>query len=106
MKKILTWSEMTDLFWKHNEEAGVKVKGSDKDAIHGIVVFKQESFTEPYTETQRSYRVSSNNKAFIAGQISNSIFADCLDGTDLGVRLDWYMHGDKGWKVDYCYMEE
>ena len=35
------------------------------------------------------------------GKISNPIFAECLDGIDVGVRLDWY-----DWDVEYCYMEQ
>ena len=38
-----------------------------------------------------------------------SIFACCLDGTDQGVRLDWYMEEEgnpDGWKVENCYILE
>jgi len=30
-----------------------------------------------------------------------SLFGDCLDGYDLGVRLDYY-----NWKIDFCYFVE
>ena len=105
MKKI-TWSELCEAMWKFNEEHGYKTKGT-KEHLEGVVVFKEESWDRTYTEQQRSYRVSSDNKAFLPNQLSNSIFADCLDGTDGGVRLDWYMHDDKKpWKVEYCYLLE
>lgn len=66
-------------------------------------MYKQgDYFKKEYTEKERSYRVSSNNKAFIPGQIGNSIFADCLDGMDIGVDLNYY----RNWVVDYCYMED
>ena len=38
-----------------------------------------------------------------------SIFGNCLDGTDQGVRLDWYMAEERdinGWKVEDCYILE
>lgn len=102
MKKI-TWSELCKAMRKFNEEHGYTTKGN-KENLKGVVVFTENSFTKPYTEIQRSYQFSSDNKAFLPNQLSNSIFADCLDGTDEGVRIDWYM-GD-GWKVEYCYLLE
>lgn len=69
--------------------------------LSGVIVYKQSNFDKPYSETSRSYRVSNNNRAFQHGKIANSIFGHCLDGTDDGVRLDWYK-----WAVDYCYMED
>ena len=100
MKKY-TWSEMTAFMRQFNEENGVTCKGVGP-TIKAIVVFTEDSFKDYYTETQRSYEFSNQNKAFIAGQCSNSIFADCIDGSDNGVRLDYYI-GD--WKVDYCYLK-
>lgn len=103
MKK-LTWSEVEELMWKHNRDNNITVKGIDKHPITCVVVFKQgDWFRKEFTEVERSYRVSSDNKAFIPGQIGSSIFADCLDGTENGVRLDYYINR---WKVDYCYMED
>ncbi len=105
MKKI-TWAEMEHNMYMFNKVNGYKTKGNKK-AIYAVVVFKEDSFTKPYTETERSYRFSSDNKAFFPDAISNSIFADCLDGTDNGVRIDWYMHDPENrWEVDYCYMED
>lgn len=99
----LTFGEFREKMWKFNEENRVTVKGKGP-TIYGVVVMTRDSFNKPYTEVERSYRCSNQNKAFIADQLSNSIFADCLDGTDFGVRLDWYIPTD--WKVDYCYFEE
>lgn len=105
MKKI-TWSELCEAMWNFNEEHGYKTKGN-KERLKGVVVFKEESWDRAYTETQRSYELTSDNKAFLPNQLGNSIFADCLDGKDLGVRLDWYMHDEKmPWKVEYCYLLE
>ena len=100
MEKI-KWSQMTKAFWKHNEVNNILVKGMDKDPLKGVVVYKASNWDQEYSLESRSYVVSSDNKAFIDGQISNSIFASNLDGTDVGVRLDWYR-----WEVDYCYLIE
>ena len=103
MKK-LTWDEFEARMWNHNKENNITTKGQDKHPLIGVVVYKQgDWFNKQYTENERSYRVSSDNKAFISGQIGRSIFADCLDGLDIGVRLDWY---NSDWEVDYCYMLE
>ena len=105
MKK-LTWSELCKAMWNFNEEHGYKTKGTEK-RLEGVVVFTEDSFSKHFAEKERSYQFTSDNKAFLPNQCSNSIFADCLDGCDLGVRLDWYMHDDKHpWKVEYCYLLE
>lgn len=92
----LSWNELKELFITHNEET----KEDSKKAVNAIVVFSQDNFKDEYTEEQRSYRVSSNNKAF-QHKSGNSIFMSCLDGSDDNVRFDWY-----NWKVDYCYLEK
>lgn len=105
MKK-LTWSELCKAMWNFNEEHGYTTKGN-KERLEGVVVFTEDSFAKLYTEQSRSYQFTSDNKAFLANQSSNSIFADCLDGTDDGVRIDWYMHDkERPWKVEYCYLLE
>ena len=75
----------------------------------GYIVFTEDSFTEPYTEEQRTYVVSSDNKAFKPNMGGYSIYASSLDGVDKMVRLEAYMaaeHGGKnGWKVERCYTE-
>lgn len=98
MKKI-SYAEFREAMFKFNEE-----HPDEKSTLYGVIVFTEDSFNKPYTETERSYRTWSSNKGFQHGKISNSIFGDCLDGVDLGVRLDIYMYD--GWKVDYCYLEE
>ena len=98
MEKI-TFEELREAMFKFNEE-----NPDGKSTLNGVVVFTKDSFSAPYTETERSYRVNNSQKAFKHGMISNSIWADCLDGKDLGVRIDLYMYD--GWKVDYCYLEK
>ena len=102
MKK-LTWHETREAMWKFNEENGRTTKGNEKQ-LKAVVVFTEDSFNKPYTEQERSYEFTNNNKAFLPNQSSNSIFANCLDGKDLGVRIDLYMWD--GWKPEYCYLLE
>lgn len=108
MQKI-SYGQLKAEFWKFNVEHGYTTKGTDKKLV-GVIVFTVDSYTRKYTEIQRSYRVTSDNKAFIPGQLGYSIFAGCLDGSDQGVRLDLYMKdehgGESGWEVDYCYLLE
>lgn len=103
MKKM-TWAEMCDYMWKYNEEHNIRAKGASNHYVYGVAVISADSFTKEYSLESRSYKFSNHNKAFIAGQSSNSIFASALDGTDDGVRLDWYIHN--GWHIEYCYLEE
>ena len=71
---------------------------------------REESGNIRYTEEQRTYVVSSNNKAFIEGMGGYSIYASSLDGSDKCVRLEAYMadeHGGKdGWKIEKCYVKD
>lgn len=96
----MTYEEMKDLFWKHNEDNNIRTKGVDKTPLYAIIVFSQDNWEKQYSETDRSYRVSSDNKAFIPNQLGYSIFMDCLNGHDNGVRLDWY-----NWKIEKIYLE-
>jgi len=85
---------------------------AEKERNHttGYIVFTDDSFDKPYTEEQRTYVVSSNNKAFIEGMGGYSIYASSLDGSDKCVRLEAYMAdehgGENGWKIEKCYMKE
>lgn len=101
--KHYTWHEARELMRKFNKERGYSTKGN-KEHLYMVAVIKEDSFNEPYSLTERSYAFSNDNKAFLPNQSSNSVFADCLDGRDLGVRLDWYI--PTVWKVDYCYIME
>ena len=75
-------------------------EAQDTAKLHGVIVYRPDNWEREYSEESRSYRVSNANRAFQDGKISSSLFGYCLDGTDPGVRLDWY-----NWRVDYCYME-
>ena len=98
----LTWAEFENIMFQHNVDSNINVKGQDKHPLIGVIVYKQgDYFKKEYNEIERSYRVSSDNKWFIPGQIGRSIFATCLDGTDINIRLDYC----PDWVVDYCYIE-
>ncbi len=94
----MTYSEMTAKF------RAVESKG---DHLTGYIIFTPDSFLDPYSEKSRTYCVSSNNKAYIAGMGGYSIYGSCLDGTDPCLRLEAYMANEKGgsegWKIERCY---
>ena len=70
-----------------------------------VLVFKKESFNEDYSVEERSYAITRDAKYFDAKMISSSLFGNCLDGKDNGVRLDLYMDKEeKPWIVEYCYI--
>lgn len=77
--------------------------------LTGYIVFSQDSFELEYSLEERTYVVTSNNKAYRPNMGGYSIFASSLDGSDFGVRLDHYMadeHGGAdGWKIERCYMK-
>ena len=85
--------------------AELKANQTWKEAV---IVFAQESFNREFSEEARSYKISSDAKYFDADKIGKSLFGNCLDGTDDGVRLDWYMsippNEGKRWKPEYCYI--
>lgn len=99
----MNYKELKTLFRQHERRY-------PKIHIIGYIVFTEDSFLRPYTLESRTYKVSSDNKAFIPNMGGYSIFGSALDGTDYGVRLEQYMAeelgGKDGWKVDYCYLEE
>lgn len=82
--------------------------GKNKSWREAVVVFAKESWDREYSLESRSYQVSSINKYFDPNMIGSSLFGNCLDGMDNGVRLDIYMKllpkEGKRWKVDYCYI--
>lgn len=104
MKK-LSFSEFVDAMYKFNDENNVTHQFAGEQKI-GFVVFTKDSFNKPYSLKSRTYAVSSGNKFFIRGMGGNSIFGDCLDGSENGVRLDWYIKGEHAWKIDYCYFKD
>lgn len=103
-ERKMTYFELHETFCNWNK--GLNAEQQRKNDITGVIVFDNCSFEKEYEYPleSRSYTVSSYNKAFISGMISNSIFGDCLDGSESGIRLDIYINS--GWKVEYCYLTE
>ena len=83
---------------------------SSRENLTAHIIFAEDSFVKKYPLLSRTYRVSSDNKAFWPNMGGYSIFACCLDKTsDQGVRLDWYMEEEGnsgGWEVEDCYILE
>lgn len=83
---------------------------SPNEDLTAHIIFTEDSFDNKYSLLSRTYRVSSDNKAFWPSMGGCSIYAYCLDVTsDQGVRLDWYMSEEGnpgGWKVEDCYILE
>lgn len=100
MKK-LTYAELVKLFRDHESKY-------PKEPLIAHIVFTEDSWPDQYSLESRTYVVYSNCKAYMPNMGGYSIFGTSLDGSDKGVRLDYYMaaeHGGKdGWKVDYCYL--
>jgi hypothetical protein len=100
---VYTYEQLKEVFRQHERVYPSK-------PLTAVIVFKPESWPDHlYPLASRSYRVSSDNKAFQPHMGGYSIYADSLDGSDLGVRLERYMKeeqgGSAGWIVDFCYME-
>lgn len=63
-----------------------------------VIVFSQCNFDEPFTETERSYKSYSDQWGWDYSKLGRCRIGDCLDGQDLGVRLDYF-----DWEVEYWY---
>lgn len=101
--KTISYKELKTAFRQH------EAKESGRH-LTGYIVFTEDSYTKPYSLESRTYRVSSDNKAFLPNMGGYSIFGSAIDGSDPLVRLERYMReehgGADGWKVDYCYIED
>ena len=100
---ITNYSELKQIFRELKQT-------SPREDLTAHIIFTEDSFATQYPLLSRTYRVSSDNKAFWPNMGGYSIFAYCLDVTsDQGVRLDWYMAEEgnlDGWKVEDCYILE
>ena len=76
---------------KHNDDLGITCKGFDKNPMKGRVTFKQCQDVPEELPDQRTYEFTSDNKAFIKGQMSNSIFiANIVDGEVYKCYTDFF----------------
>ena len=97
----ISFSELEDFASKFfSQNPGI---GQFQKTPKAAIVFKEESYSTPYSLEARTYIFSLANKYFMPNMIGNSLFADCLDGSEQMVRLDWYLNS---WKIDYCYLLE
>lgn len=94
--KHITMQELDHIMTEFNTQNPDK---QDTPVLEAVIVFKASNWKKPYDIRSRSYRVTNACRHFQEGKISNQLPGDCLDGTDQGVRLDWYH-----WEVEYCYM--
>lgn len=97
MKKY-SYEEIKEMFTALNGN------GTADKPMYAVAVISKSSFIKPYTLKERSYMFSSDNKVFKSWCGGYSIFANCLDGKDLGVRLEQYVEDEGGWTVEYCYL--
>lgn len=103
-QKEMTGSEIYKLFEDHNKFLGITTKGQDAKPLKAYIVMKDEFFREdmrPLPEEERTYEFTSDNKAFISGQIGYSVFAFCQKDNDC-MRIECI---DDGYVESY-YMDE
>ena len=97
----MTYQELKKLFQDHE---------SNNPVTHLTAYITFSSFGshagDDYDWKGRTYAISSNNKAFQPNMGGYSIFGSCLNGTDQGIRLEYYMKeehgGEDGWVVEDC----
>lgn len=90
---IMTFGELETIM-KEANRSGRK--------ISGYVTISQESFSKEYSKAARTYLFSSDNKRWLPNMCSASIWGDCLDGSDNGVKLSDYLFGKDCWKIEDC----
>ena len=88
---------------EHNTRKNITSQFEDKFPLKCGICFKASNWPDKdYSEKARTYLFSSDNKYFLPEMGGNSIFASNEDGTDVYVRLDWYL---SKWKIEYCFIE-
>lgn len=66
-----------------------------------IIVFKSSNWPgKNYSEISRSYRSCSGQWGWDYSKMGTCRIGNCLDGTDNGVRLDYY-----NWEIESWYWE-
>ena len=98
----MTWQELLKQIDKHNKENEITQQYSDKNPLRCVVVIDSSTWEVEYPLESRSYEFRSDEKFFLPQMMGRSIYADSLDGSDTGVRLDWYL---SEWKIEDCYIK-
>lgn len=119
----MTWNEAVRYMKAYNREHKIDdecvMRRQEKPKCEIVAVISEDSFNEKLSLEERSYAFSNYNSYFMPRtgysiRVTNeymtncSVVADSLDGSDLGVRLDYYLKefGNKvGWTVEYCYIK-
>lgn len=94
MKKAIEKRDAREIWDAMNE---CHITGKHRMAV---IVFKQSNFKDEYSVESRSYRSYSDQWGWDYDKMGNCRLGDCLDGTETGVRLDWY-----NWDIEYWYWE-
>lgn len=102
MNKI-TWYDAIDYMKAFNKKHNITSKSQNGPKCTIIAVISPKSFEIEYSLEERSYAFTNYNGMFIDTTLDSSIYADSLDGTDPGVRLDYYT--EWMWQVEYCYIQ-
>lgn len=103
MEKI-SFAQLEEAFCKFNKENEDKVTQFGSCHIKGAIVFKTSNWPDKeYSLEARTYIVQSDNKYFMSDMGGNSLYGDSMDGSDCGVRLDWYL---STWEIEHCYLVE
>lgn len=103
-KQQLTFQQVKQLISEHNARYNIRQQYQDDKPLWFVMVIDNKSFSKEYPLKSRSYIFRSDNKFFLPDMVGSSLFADSLDGTDINVRLDWYIFD--GWEIEYCYLLE
>ena len=97
----MTYQELRRLFYAHED----KNPSAHLTAYITFSGFGPDT-RKKYPWENRTYVISSDNKAFQADKGGYSIFGTSLDGADRGIRLEKYMRdeqgGKDGWTVEDC----
>ena len=103
----MTWASAKYYLIEFNKRHNITSKGDVKPTCTMVAVISADSFEQEYSLEARSYAFTNDNKAFMPHMLGYSVYADSLDGSDIGVRIDRYLEAEgnsNGWKVDYCYI--
>ncbi len=77
------------------------------EPICGVVVFREDTWKESYSEDSRSYVTTSDYIAFNEDENDNDFAGWALDGTDNAVWLDEYLSENGAFSaanIDFCYI--
>lgn len=93
----MNYQELERIFRTHEADR-------PKYHLDGLIVFSSLGMFEKaeFTQLDRTFLVSSNNKAYLPGSPGCSIFGSSLTEHDLRVRLERYMREPHAWIPGEC----